>query len=46
MPVAEIASSGTNLGFTRDWQLKMRKSGLPDVRALLAMTTSLGKHRT
>jgi hypothetical protein len=27
------ASDGTNLGFTRDWHFKMRKSGKPDLRA-------------
>ncbi len=36
--VAEIASSGTDLGFTRDRQSMMRKSGKPDLRGLLAMT--------
>jgi hypothetical protein len=34
----EIASTRTDLGFTRDRQLNLRKSGKPDLRARLAMT--------
>jgi hypothetical protein len=37
-PTREIASAATDLGFTRDRQLIMRKSGKPDLRGRLAMT--------
>jgi hypothetical protein len=37
-PVAQIASAATDLGFTRDRRLIVRKSGKPDLRGRLAMT--------